>query len=177
MTAWGKSFNALQSSCRLDLLTLSEPTIDMTKSTVNRSSANPSTSSSSPTVGSHPKFICFRLAHAPKMLLREVDEELCVRLSLSDLDQCVITAVLSGTAILVFAHMTGLSRSRFKKQMGFRHKHPPCQREMSDISHVPVSQLQNYAISSFVSQEIHAIKSATKQMSLHRSVHIGKKWC
>lgn len=110
-------------------------------------------------------------------LLREVDEELCVRLSTSDLDQCVTTAVMSGTAILVFAHVKGLSRSQFKKQMGYRHKQPACRREMSDISHVPVSQLQKYAVSGFVSQEIHAIRSAVMKLNLQKSVHVGKKWC
>ena len=78
-------------------------------------------------------------------LVKEVEEELCISLSERDLDACVFGAQLRGKTLVIFAHITGLSRSIWKSVMKQRDSRGEAyeRREMSEIRHVPVLRLVN----------------------------------
>ena len=84
-----------------------------------------------------------------KALIREVAEEMCVKLTPEVLERCILSAELlprlsrnghEHCTLLVVVHISGITCGAWSSvaQERKRQRAPGCLREMSEVSHVPV---------------------------------------
>ena len=110
-------------------------------------------------------------------LLREIQEEMCVSLTMQDLNRCVIGAFMVGGTMVVFAHVTGLSRQKFASQMAKRKGQHACRREMVKLRHIPLADIKSNDLSTFVHQQAHQVFGHAGKIDPKRYVIVGNKWC
>ena len=123
------------------------------------------------------------LGEAPlHALVREVAEELCIRLTPEVLDSCMVDSQLiprqtwlraEHFTLLVFVHITGIRRKDWLNiQVQRRWQHAPwCQLEMNEVSHIPVEDiLTRRDVSSYVKENVLYINRAMQTLSINNLV-------
>ena len=115
-------------------------------------------------------------------LIREVAEELCVKVTPEILDSCLVDTRLlprrtwlgsEHFTLLVFVHITGIRRRTWldiQKERQRQHA-PYCQREMSEVAHLPLDDiLTRHDVSSYVQENVSHIENAMRLLTFDRSI-------
>lgn len=114
-------------------------------------------------------------------LMREVAEEMCVKLTPEVLDHCMLNTQLiprgSGAkeyfTLLVFVHITGIRCkvwSDIVQERQWQHMAPSL-REMSEVLHVPVEEIETRRdVSSYVTENAISINNAMQLLNADNSV-------
>ena len=115
-------------------------------------------------------------------LIREVAEELCIKVTPEVLDDCLVDTQLlprrtwlgsEHFTLLVFVHITGIRRKVWSDIQDERRKqHAPYSlREMSEVNHVPFEDvLARQDVSLYVQENVSHIQNAVRLLSACNSV-------
>ncbi len=110
-------------------------------------------------------------------LMREVAEELCIKLTPENIDTCMVDTQLLPRrtwlgneyfTLLVFVHVTGIRRKVWSDiQAQRRRQHAPrSQLEMSEVSHIPVEDiLTRQDVSTYVQENVLHINNAMQLLT------------
>lgn len=115
-------------------------------------------------------------------LIREVAEELCIKVTPEILDGCLVDTQLlprrtwlgsEHFTLIVFVHITGIRRKVWSDIQDERRKQhaPYCLREMSEVNHVPLEDvLARQDVSLYVQENVSHIQNAVRLLSACNSV-------